>query len=176
MVKRITRKTLNAACPDDSDPNALPIVSAKESVAGMATVLTALLIDGDRAWWDDAACHGRTPLEQGLEWADDPAEVPGARRVFVVWVYIKPDRQSRQYTYHGVVAVDMLIDEEAKRGYKRLGHHANQLGAAMRGKIDLEILTDDARRILAEELAKNEGVLENSSPELLEALGQPSPN
>lgn len=172
-MQRIPRVIQNSSCTDEKDSRELPIVSAKESVAGMAPVVTAVVIDGDRAFFDEAATHGRTPLEQGLTWVNSPEEVPNARRIFNVWLFIKPERKSRQYVYHGAVAVDMLVDEEAQVGYKRLGHHARMLGLAMKGTIDLSILDDDARAKLLEALREHPEVLENSSPELHEALGLP---
>lgn len=170
-MQRIPRVIQNADCADEKDPRALPIVSAKDSVAGKAPVVTAVVIDGDRAVFDEAATHGRTPLEQRLTWVNSPEEVPNGRRIYNVWLFIKPDRNTRQYVYHGAVAVDMLVDEEAGVGYKRLGHHARMLGLAMKGTIDLSILDDAAKAKLREALNQHPEVLQNSSPELHEALG-----
>ena len=65
-MTKLPRRLLNEACIDDN-PNALPIVSAKDSVAGMTTVATAVVIDGDAAYFNEAATHGRSPIEQGIE-------------------------------------------------------------------------------------------------------------
>lgn len=170
MVTRINRRIQNAECADVNDPNALPIVSGRDTVGGMTTVMTAAIIDGDRVFFDEAATHGRTALEQSIEWLDDLAEVPNPRQIFVVWLFIKPDRETREYVYHGVCAVDMWIDEENKKGFKRLAHHAKMLGMAMRGQIDLEILDKDARMKLHEALNQYPDTLKHSQPALREAL------
>jgi hypothetical protein len=169
-VTKLPRRLLNEACIDDN-PNALPIVSAKDSVAGMTTVATAVVIDGDAAYFNEAATHGRSPIEQGIEWVNSPDELADPRRVYVVWLFIKPDRATRQYVYHGAVAVDMLIDEQAKKGYKRLGHHAKQLGRALQGEIDLQILDAAAKERLKEVLNEHPDALANSRAELKLALG-----
>lgn len=170
-VARVTRKMQNASCPDDENPNALPIVSGKDTVAGKATVITAAIIDGDRVFFDEAATHGRTGIEQEVEWLDHLDDVPNGRRIFVVWLFIKPDRQTRDYVYHGAVAVDMYIDDEAKKGYKRLGHHAQQLGRALQGDINLDILDESARRLLTDALNQYPDTLQHSKDELKVALG-----
>lgn len=169
-MTKLPKRLLNEACIDDN-PNALPIVSAKGGVAGKTTVATAVMIDGDTAFFNEAATHGRSPLEQGIEWVDNPDELAEPRRIFVVWLFIRPDRVSREYVYHGAVAVDMLIDEKAKKGYKRLGHHAKQLGRALQGEIDLEILDDAAKERLLEALNEHPEALAASRDELKKALG-----
>jgi len=157
----------NAAC-FDQDPNKLPIVPAKGKQA-RTTMITAVLIDGEKGWFDDAATHGRTPLEQGVEWVNSPEQVPGGRRIDIVWLYIKPYKDS--YTYHGATASHMIIDEAAKKGYKYLAAHANQLAKALKGGIDLAGLNDQAKAILLRVLNTYPDVLDNSPRELKEALG-----
>src|SRR5690606_36389299 len=108
---KATRRIINMACVDDQDPNNLPIVSAKER-GGKTTMITAVLIDGDKGWFDEAATHGRTPLEQGIAWKSSPEEVPNGRQIDIVWLFIKPDQGD--YVYYCATASSMIIDEEAK--------------------------------------------------------------
>ena len=165
---RPTRRVINMACVDNDDPNKLPIVSGKER-GGKTTVVTAVLIDGDKGWFDDAATHGRTPLEQGVEWKPSPDDVPGGRQIDIVWLYIKPSKGD--YVYHGATASSMIIDEEAKIGHKYLADHANQLGKAIKGGVDLASLSDRSKEVLRRVLSTYPEVLENSSEELKAALG-----
>lgn len=169
-MTKLPKRLIGDACIDE-DPNALPIVSAKDSFAGKTTVATAVLIDGENVLFNEAATHGRSPLEQGIEWVASQDEVPGARQVFVVWIFIKPDRVSREYVYHGAVAVDMFIDDTTKKGYKRLGHHARQLGRAFQGDIDLSILDETAKDRLVTALNQYPDALKHSRDELKIALG-----
>lgn len=161
-------RVINMACVDNDDPNKLPIVSAKER-GGKTSVVTAVLIDGDKGWFDDAATHGRTPMEQGVQWKASPDDVPNGRRIDIVWLYIKPAKGD--YVYHGATASWMLIDEEAKVGYKYLADHANQLSKAIKGNFDLSALPDRSKEVLQRVLNTYPDVLENSSDELKSALG-----
>lgn len=170
-MARPTPRIQNAAC-FDQDPNKLPIVAAKGKQA-RTTMITAVLIDGEKGWFDDAATHGRTPLEQGVEWVSSPDELTGGRRIDIVWLYIKPSKES--YTYHGATASHMIIDEAAKKGYKYLADHANQLAKALKGGIDLSGLSEQAKKTLLRVLNTYPDVLENSSRELKEALGIAAP-
>jgi len=159
----------NTACYDNTDPNKLPLVSAKGGKGEKATVLTAVLIDGDKGWFDEAATHGRTPLEQRVTWTDSPDKVPNGRRIDIVWLFIKPVKG--EYAYHGATASHMIIDEQAGLGYKYLASHANQLSKAIKGQIDLAPLADSAKAVLIDALSTYPDVLENSSEELKRALG-----
>jgi len=164
---RPSRLVINMACVDNDDPNKLPIVSGRER-GDKTTMITAVLIDGDKGWFDEAATHGRTELERGIEWKASPEEVPGGRQIDIVWLYIKPSKG--QYTYHGATASSMIIDEEAKVGYKYLADHANQLSKALRGAIDLERLSERSKKVLRRVLNTYPEVYENSSDKLKEAL------
>lgn len=170
-MAKLTRRVQNVACVDDNDPNKLPLVSGKGPYGGQTTVVTAVLIDGDRAWFDEAATHGRTALEQGVTWMNSPEEVPAGRHIDIVWLFIKP-RQG-EYEYFGATCSHMIIDEEAKKGYKYLADHANQLGKAIKGEIDLSRLNDHAKGVLLKALNTYPEALANSSDKLKEALGVP---
>lgn len=168
-MRGISRRIRNVDCVDLTDPNKLPIVSGKGEYGGKTTVITAVLIDGEKGWFDDAATHGRTPMEQGVSWKASPEEVPNGRKIDIVWLYIKP--QGGSYVYFGATASSMIIDEEAKIGYKHLAGHANQLSKALKGEIDIDALDDRARKTLLAMLSTYPDVLENSSPKLKESLG-----
>lgn len=168
-MAKLTRRIQNTACYDNTDPNKLPLVSAKGDKGGKATVLTAVLIDGEKGWFDEAATHGRTPIEQNVTWAEAPEKVPNGRRIDLVWLFIKPVKG--EYVYHGAAASHMIIDEEAGIGYKYLANHANQLGKAVKGDVDLSELSDSAKAVLIDALNTYPDVLENSGDALKRALG-----
>lgn len=168
-MAKLTRRVQNSGCYDVTDPNKLPIVSARGEHGGQTPVVTAVLIDGNRAWFDEAATHGRTALEQGLKWVDSPDKVPNGRRIDIVWLYIRP-RQGK-YQYYGATASHMVIDSEAGIGYKYLADHANQLEKAIKGVIDLSRLDERAKEALLASLSRYPEALENSPEALKEALG-----
>lgn len=171
-VARVRKNMPVEACPDDMDPDAIPIVSGENAYGGRGAALTAVLVDGEKAWFDEAALHGRTAVEQQVKWLSRREDVPNGRTLYPVWVYIRPARRG-EFQYFGLVASEMVIDEAAGVGYKSLGDHVNRLEKAMKGHIDLELLDATARDALATALRTYPEVLANSRDELKEALGLP---
>lgn len=168
-MAKVRRNIPTDACPDGVDPDALPIVSGENAYGGRGATLTAVLVDGDNAWFEEAALHGRTALEQQVRWVDRREDVPNGRLVHPVWVYIRPAGRG-QFQYYGLVACDMVIDEENGIGHKQLGDHVNRLSKVMNGEIDLDLLDGRARKALAQALAEYPEVLANSRPEVKESL------
>ncbi|MBO8141497.1 MAG: YwhD family protein [Firmicutes bacterium] len=170
-MAKVRKGQPDPACYDEAQQSdTLPIVSADNAYGGRGAKLTAVVVDGSRAWFDEAALHGRTALEQGIRWVKSPDEVPNGRSVYPVWVYIRP-APGGGFRYAGLVAVSMLIDETNKVGYKSLPEHVNQLSRTMNGAIDLRLLSPEGRTALLEALKRYPDVLENSSAEVKQALG-----
>lgn len=168
---RVRRGQVEAICTDDmQDSGTLPLVAADNEYGGRGAKLTAIVVDGDKAWFDEQALHGRTALEQTITWVDSPDEVPAGRTVNPVWVYIRPARRGT-FRYFGVVAVSMIIDEDNLVGYKQLGEHVNELSKAMGGAFNIDLLDDTGRAALLEALREYPEVLDNSADELKLALG-----
>lgn len=170
---RVRRGQVEAICTDEQqDKGELPLVSGENAYGGRGAKLTAIVVDGDKAWFEEEALHGRTAVEQTVTWATSADEVPAGRTVNPVWVYIRPARRG-SFRYFGLVAVDMLIDEANKVGYKNLGEHVNRLSHTMNGTIDVSLLNDEGRAALLEALRQYPEVLANSSDELKKAVGEP---
>lgn len=170
-MARVRRGQVDPACYDEEQQkDELPIVSGENAYGGRGAKLTAIVVDGDRAWFDEAALHGRTALEQTVTWVKSPDEVPAGRTVNPVWVYIRP-AGGGSFRYYGLVAVSMLIDEENGVGFKSLGEHVNQLSKAMNGTVDVSLLDEQGLAALRTALNEYPEVLANSSDELKEAIG-----
>ncbi|HEY8416802.1 MAG TPA: YwhD family protein [Limnochordales bacterium] len=170
-MAKVRKGQVDPTCYDEQQASGmLPIVSADNAYGGRGAKLTAVVVDGARAWFDEAALHGRTAIEQAVRWVKTPEEVPNGRWVYPVWVYIRP-AAGGGFRYYGLVAVSMLIDEDNGVGWKSLPHHVNQLSKAMNGHVDLSVLNDEARAALREALRQYPEVLENSSDEIKQALG-----
>ncbi|MFO7265486.1 MAG: YwhD family protein [Bacillota bacterium] len=162
---------VDPSCYDEQRAEGLlPIVSAQHAYGGRGARLTAIVVDGDQAWFDEAALHGRTALEQSIRWVKSPEEVPNGRTIHPVWVYIRP-AAGGGFRYYGLVAVSMLIDEENGVGYKNLADHVNKLSKAMNGAVDVSALDDRGLAALRAALSQYPEVLENSSDELKAAIG-----
>lgn len=171
-MAKVRRNVPAEACPDDQDPDALPLVAGDNPYGGRGAALTAVMVDGDKAWFEEAALHGRTAIEQKVRWVTNRDEVPEGRTLNPVWVYIRPAARG-QFQYFGLVASEMVIDEAKGIGYKYLADHVNRLDKAMKGQVDLSLLDERGRRALAQALAQYPEVLANSRDEVKEALGLP---
>lgn len=170
-MARVRRGQVEAICADDEqNKDELPIVAGDNAYGGRGAKLTAIVVDKDKAWFDEAALHGRTAIEQSITWATSADDVPNGRTVNPVWVYIRP-AQRGSFRYFGLVAASMIIDEANGVGYKSLGEHTNKLGEAMNGKVNLDLLDDAGRAALLEALREYPEVLANSSDELKLAFG-----
>src|SRR5690606_21018655 len=165
-MARVRRGQPDPSCYDEQQQEGqLPIVSGDNEYGGRGAKLTAIVVDGRRAWFDEAALHGRTALEQSVTWVKSPEEVPAGRIVNPVWVYIRPAGGGR-FRYYGLVAVSMIIDEENGVGYKNLAEHVNQLSKAMNGAVDVSALDEQGLAALRTALSQYPEVLANSSDEL----------
>ncbi len=170
-MARVRRGQPDPSCYDEEQrKDELPIVSGDNAYGGRGAKLTAVVVDGQRAWFDEAALHGRTALEQSITWVKSPDEVATGRTVHPVWVYIRP-AGGGQFRYYGLVAVSMIIDEEHGVGYKNLAEHVNQLSRAMSGAVDVSLLDEQGLAALRAALGQYPEVLANSSDELKQAIG-----
>lgn len=139
--------------------------------AGMIDLsnLSSIIIDGDVAVVDVGAIHGKSQIERRIKFSTDKADVPNGRKCWVVWVAV--DRHEQGVYYAGVTACEMLIDTEARRGWKLLHEHVNLLDRALKRRIILDGLNEQEKAALKKTLIEhNAEWWENSSDELKNAL------
>ena len=156
--------------PLEPEDEALRIIPVADEAAQSLGNLAAVVIEGDHAYVSPGALHGRSPVEQGVRWVKDPAEVPNGRRYWIAWVTLGrgPDGQRG---YRGLTVSEMIIDREAMVGYKHLPSHVNAMKAALDGRVDVSGLPEEARTALAAEL-KGRGLSfwRHAFPEVKKAL------
>lgn len=152
------------------------IMSSKSTHGGFGSGMIDLnnvapvIIEGDEAYIDMGAMHARSKVERGIKFFTDKDEVPNGERVWIVWV--ATDQGENGPYYAGVAASEMLIDREARKGYKILAEHVNNMDAAMKRRIILEGLNDTEKGALARLLREHKPELwQNSSDDLKRALG-----
>ncbi|MBO8172068.1 MAG: YwhD family protein [Bacillaceae bacterium] len=128
-----------------------------------------VIIEGDEAYIDMGAMHARSKVERGIKFTTNKDEVPDGKRVWIVWV--ATDHNEKGPYYAGVTACEMLIDREARKGYKILAEHVNNMDYAMKRRIILDGLNETEKKALATFLQEHKPHMwENSSDELKEAL------
>lgn len=156
-------------------PNGLNIVSSNVNHKGFGagsidlSNVSGVIIDGDEAYVDNGTLHAKSKVEKGIKFTTDKNEVPNGRKVWVVWVAV--DRNAEGQFYGGLAACEMLVDPEAKRGWKILADHVNRMDKAMKRHVLVEGLDEKEKAALKNLLiAHNAEWWEHSSDELKQAL------
>ncbi len=131
--------------------------------------VSAVIIEDDEAYFDLGALHAKSKVEKGIKFLTDKTEVPNGKKCWIVWV--AADRTEKGPYYAGVTACEMLVDREAKRGWKILADHVNKMDAAMKRRYMLTELNETEKAVLKNRLQEhNPGMWENSPEELEKAL------
>ncbi len=131
--------------------------------------VSSIIIDGDEAYLDMGALHAKSKIEKGIKFSANKDDVPDGRRCWIVWVAV--DRTPEGPYYAGVTACEMLVDPEAKRGWKILADHVNKMDYAMKRRIVLEGLEENEKAALKKQLVEhNEEWWNRSEAALKEAL------
>lgn len=134
--------------------------------AGMIDLsqLSSVIIDEGDAYIDIGAIHGKSRIEKRIRFSTDPDDVPNGRRCWVIWVAV--DRNEEGTYYAGVTACPMKIDDDARRGWKILAHHVNNMDKALKRHIILEGLNDQEKEALKKVLIENNEEMWSRSSEL----------
>jgi hypothetical protein len=137
-------------------PLALNIISNKVDHKGFGAgsidlnSVSGIIIDGDEAYIDEGTLHAKSKVEKGIKFSMNKEDVPNGRKCWIVWVAV--DRKEGGPYYAGVTACEMLIDTEARRGWKILADHVNRMDRAMKRKIMLEGLDEREKALLKQAL------------------------
>ncbi|GIM44825.1 hypothetical protein DNHGIG_03740 [Collibacillus ludicampi] len=118
--------------------------------------LSAVIIDGEEVFIDNGAIHGKSRVERGISFsAKSPDEVPGGIRIPVIWVTLR--RTEGGFGYSGICGSVLVIDKEARTGYKSLPDQVNKMDAAMKGKVQVDALTEKEKKLLSDFLREFRG-------------------
>ncbi|RKN85731.1 YwhD family protein [Paenibacillus ginsengarvi] len=148
----------------------LNVVSSKEHKgfgAGALDLsgLSSVIIDGDEAYIDLGAIHAKSKIERGVKFSVNKDDVPNGRKCWIVWVNV--GRSEDGALYSGVAACEMLVDSEARRGWKILADHVNKMDYALKGRIVLDGLSETEKAALKQVLVQHNGEWWERSPEAL---------
>lgn len=153
---------------------ALNVVSNKQHKGfGAGTIdlsaVSCVIIDQGVAYIDDGAMHAKSKVERGIKFSPDKENTPNGRQCWIVWVAVERTEQGTLYA--GATACEMLVDTEARRGWKILADHVNKLDHALKRRINLSELGQEEKAAFRKLLiAHNEEWWNNSSDELKQAL------
>jgi hypothetical protein len=131
--------------------------------------VSSIILSEDEAVVDVGALHAKSAVEKGIKFSANKEDVPNGKRYWLVWVAV--DMGENGAYYAGVTACEMLVDREARRGWKILADHVNKMDYAMKRRYILEGLSEKEKQNLRELLEKhNETMWKNAPDELKEKL------
>ncbi|AJY74989.1 YwhD family protein [Paenibacillus beijingensis] len=148
----------------------LNVVSSKEHKGfGAGTIdlsqVSSVIIDGDSAYIDVGAMHAKSKVERGIKFSPNKEDVPNGRPCWIVWVAV--DRNEEGSYYAGATACAMLIDTEAKRGWKILADHVNKLDYSIKRRYMLGELGPSEKAALRKLLVEHNAEWWDHSPDAL---------
>ncbi|CAG7652960.1 YwhD family protein [Paenibacillus allorhizosphaerae] len=155
----------------------LNIISNKETKHrgfGQGTIdlsqLSSVIIDGDEAYLDMGALHAKSKIEKGIKFTTDKSEAQNGRPCWIVWVAVDFKEEGKYYA--GVTSCEMLVDTEARRGWKILADHVNRMDYALKRRIMVDNLGAAQKAALKRLLIETDPKMwELSEPNIKEALG-----
>lgn len=110
----------------------------------MGITLTAVVIDGDYAFFDAGALHGRSQAQQGIQFSRDKTDVADGTRVAMVFLGVR-DKEPETARYEGMIVCTLLIDRAAGIGWRDLTQEAIAMRRVLDGTVNLSGLTDSER-------------------------------
>ncbi|MBD8500485.1 MULTISPECIES: YwhD family protein [Paenibacillus] len=108
--------------------------------------VSPVIIDEGRAYIDMGAMHAKSKVERGIKFSMNKEDVPNGRQCWIVWVAV--DRSPEGSFYGGLSACEMLVDTEAKRGWKILAEHVNKMDYAMKRRVIVDGLGAEEKAAL----------------------------
>ncbi len=127
--------------------------------------LSSIIIDGDEAYIDIGAIHAKSKVEKGIKFTMNKDEVPDGRKCWIVWVAV--GRKEEGQYYAGVTACEILVDPEARKGWKILADHVNKMDYALKRRIILEGLNEVEKAALRNALMEHNQEWWHHSPDEL---------
>jgi hypothetical protein len=159
--------------PVEKKKLSLNVVSNKEHRGfGAGTIdlsqVSCIIIDEGVAYIDVGAMHAKSKIEKGIKFSPDKANVPNGRSAWIVWVAV--DRNEGGTYYAGAASCEMLIDTEARRGWKILPDHVNRLDSSLKRKYMLDNIGPVEKAALRKLLVEHNDEWWEHSPQTLKDL------
>lgn len=130
--------------------------------------VACIMIDNGEAYIDVGALHAKSKIERGIKFTPNKEDTPNGRKCWVVWVAV--ERSDEGAYYAGAASCEMLIDSEARRGWKILADHVNRLDAAIKRKYMLDNIGPEEKAALRKLLIEHNNEWWDRSPDELKQL------
>lgn len=130
----------------------VPLSTALGEQMAPGILVTCLILSPDgRLTLDPGALHGRSRLEQPLQWATRRDELVDSQCYRLIWVAIELDHAQQPFRYKGLAVSDMWIDAQG-RGFKAMADSVNRISDALMARADVKVLSGKERRALEQHL------------------------
>lgn len=133
--------------------------------------VSPVIIDSttDEVYVDIGALHARSVLEKRKKLVKTREEVPNGHTAWIVWVTLQ--RSEEGPFYYGIGACEFFVDPEAKRAWKSMPEHVNNMDKSMKGRVVVDHMDDKSREMLRNYLIDfDKSVYDRSSDEIKQAL------
>jgi len=174
-VRQVTEDNNQSAQPEKKEKKsfALNVVSNKKHKGfGAGSIdlsdVACVIIDEGVAYLDVGAMHAKSKVERGIKFTPNKEDTPNGRACWVVWVAVERTEEGTYYA--GVTSCEMLIDSEARRGWKILADHVNRLDAALKRRYMLDNIGPIEKAALRKLLMEHNLEWWEHSPEELRSL------
>ncbi|WP_408008677.1 YwhD family protein [Pseudalkalibacillus sp. A8] len=133
--------------------------------------LTPIFVDpeDEEVFVDMGALHARSSVEKRIKFTANREDAPNPKLYWLVWVMV--DSSSAGPYYAGLGACELQVDAEARRGYKSMPEHVNNMDKALKKKVVVDNMDDKSKALLKKFLIEhNEEFWERASEEVKNAL------
>jgi len=171
----MTEEINNSAQPEKKEKKslALNVISNKKHRGfGAGSIdlsdVACVMIDDGVAYIDVGAIHAKSKIERGIKFSANKEDTPNGRPCWIVWVAVERDESGSHYA--GVTSCEMLVDSEARRGWKILADHVNRLDYAIKRRFLLDNIGPVEKQALKKLLMEHNLEWWEHSPDELKQL------
>lgn len=110
--------------------------------------MTPVIVDPaeGEAYIDMATMHARGEIERRVKMLPNKEDVPNGKLYWICWVTV--ERGPNGPEYYGAAASELIVDKEARRGYKRLPEHVKHMEQSLKGKFVLDHIDEKSKKLL----------------------------
>ncbi|WLD93211.1 YwhD family protein [Alkalihalobacillus sp. AL-G] len=127
--------------------------------------------EDEEVFIDMGALHARSSVEKRIKFTSNREDAPNPKLYWLVWVMVDASGEGPHYA--GLGGCELQIDAEARRGYKSMPEHVNNMDKAMKKRIVVNHMDAKSKQLLKQFLIDhNEEFWTQSSDELKGALSE----
>ncbi len=120
---------------------------------GRNVTVVGAYLDGGKAVWDNGVLHGKSQVEQGINFGPEILRAMKGRRIVALFLSAAQDAEGRD-GWHGLTAGEMRVDTPAKDGFKDPNAFGSKLTESARGRVTVFQLKPEDRPAIAELLGR----------------------